>query len=254
MNNIEKFSRDEQQEISHISAKADSTIIINYDDKELVGIIENKSDHGLDIKIPESLHDILIENKKISLTYSTSYGLVNQNAEISRSVVKSPGNLHIGVNFLEVSNAPPTPYQKLWKNFIAAETPEDVARLWLSLQCAMLDGVVRGVVVLAKADNSSFEPVSLWPPGQHSTLGLTEIAEQALQLKQGVLKDEGQYNPDLNCRICYIGLPLLYKDNRKNCQQGENNHECQSNPAILRICQDTRQADWYTRNDTRKND
>ena len=73
----------------------------------------------------------------------------------------------------------------------------------------MLSGVTRGVVVLGKPDSGVYVPISFWPEGQRGTLGLTEVAELALQEKRGVLRDEGHDNKALNLRVCYIGYPLM---------------------------------------------
>src|SRR5258708_19895696 len=53
--------------------------------------------------------------------------------------------------------------QALWKQFNEATTPAEFARAWLGLQCTLIPGVERGVVVLGEPDTGPFAPVPYWP-------------------------------------------------------------------------------------------
>lgn len=189
-----------------------ATIIVHSGDREIVGTIENKSDRGICLEIPESFQNEFGKDDVISLTYSMPYGLVSQQVQVCWSKPEQKGGMKVGALLVQGENEQPTNYQRLWKEFLEAEKPEDGARLWLSLQSAMISGVTRGVIVLGHADNRSFKPVSFWPEGQRGTLGLTEVAEMALQQKRAVLKDDGQQHSELNFGVCYIGYPLIMNE------------------------------------------
>src|SRR5229473_3235686 len=67
--------------------------------------------------------------------------------------------------------------QALWKQFSNAITPAEFARAWLGLQCTLIAGVERGVVVLGEPDIGPFAPVAAWPISGTGSAGLTAVAE-----------------------------------------------------------------------------
>lgn len=200
---------DENRNEYRVPVEPGTTVIIHSGDREIVGTIEDKSEGGLGLRIPEAFKQYIDQNTVVTMTYSMPYGLVSHQAQVCWSNSDKAGELTIGTRFLEAEPGFQTDYQKLWKDFIDAEKLEDVARFWLSLQSAMISGVTRAVVVLGEPGGEVFSPVAFWPEAQTGVIGLTEVAELALQEKRGVLRDEGQYNKDLNIRVCYIGFPLM---------------------------------------------
>src|SRR5882724_2552595 len=85
--------------------------------------------------------------------------------------------------------------QALWKQFNDATTPEEFARAWLGLQCTLIAGVERGVVVLGESENGPFTPIAYWPIAGASSAGLSAAAELALVERRGVAQgqdDTGQ--------------------------------------------------------------
>src|SRR6516165_1005651 len=84
--------------------------------------------------------------------------------------------------------------QALWKQFTEATTPEEFARAWLGLQCTLIAGVGRGVVVLGETENGPFAPVAYWPIAGATSEGLTAAVELALAERRGVAQgqDDGQ--------------------------------------------------------------
>lgn len=202
-------AKDDNRDEFRIPVESGTTVIINNANREIIGAIENKSEAGLGLRVPESCQQYLQQNTVMTLTYSMPYGLVSRQAQVCWISSDQAGELRIGTCFLEADKGFQTNYQKLWQDFTNAEKLEDAARFWLSLQSAMLSGVTRSVVVLGKPNSGSFIPVSFWPEGQHGSLGLTEVAERVLQEKRGVLIDEGQSNKELDFPVCYIGYPLM---------------------------------------------
>jgi multidrug efflux pump subunit AcrA (membrane-fusion protein) len=81
----------------------------------------------------------------------------------------------------------------LWKRLTDAVNVADLARAWLALQCQMIDGANRGVVLLAAEAADSFDAVAFWPEGSSRPAALAEAAELALRERRGVVSgDTGQ--------------------------------------------------------------
>ncbi|MCD2452318.1 HlyD family efflux transporter periplasmic adaptor subunit [Methylicorpusculum oleiharenae] len=188
------------------------TVIIHCDDHEVIGTIENKSGSGLQVRVAEASKSHLEKSNFLTMTYSMPFGLVSQRAQVCWIKAGQGGGLLSGVAFLESDTDFQTNYQKLWKQFNEATRLETAAGYWLRLQCAMLSGVTRGVVILGKPESGSFVPISFWPEGQRGCLGLTDAAELALHERRGVLRNQGQRDPGLNIPVCHIGFPLMLSE------------------------------------------
>ena len=203
-------NREELRADPRISAEAGHTALIQCDSHDFVGTIENKSGGGLGLLVAEEARTHLEASQGLTLTYSMPFGLVSQRAQVRWIKAKQGGGLCLGVSFLKADSTFQTYYQKFWEHLNEATTLEMAAHSWLSLQCPMLSGVIRGIVFLGKQDSNEFEPVSYWPEGQRGCLGLTEAAELALHERRGVLQNQGQQDPGLKIPVCYFGLPLLF--------------------------------------------
>jgi len=68
---------------------------------------------------------------------------------------------------------------------------ESLAKSWLALQCQMINGVARGMVVLGAVRADRLEPTASWPEGSTSTPGLAAAARMALS-RQRTVVDEGR--------------------------------------------------------------
>ena len=77
--------------------------------------------------------------------------------------------------------------QALWKRFHSAESIEEFAAAWLTLQCSMLDRVEAGVVVLGGINDEPYLPVAIWPDGSASSPALSAAAEAALDARKGIV-------------------------------------------------------------------
>jgi Barrel-sandwich domain of CusB or HlyD membrane-fusion/GAF domain len=96
--------------------------------------------------------------------------------------------------------------QALWKQFNDATTPEEFSRAWLGLQCALIAGVERGVVVLKESENGPFAPVAYWPIAGAGSASLSAAAELALAERRGVAQgqdDAGQASPSQPWCVAY---------------------------------------------------
>lgn len=200
----------EQRVEPRLPAEPGTTVHIQCDQRQIIGTLQDKNDAGAGLQVAEAFLDMLPDDKEVALTYSMPYGVVSRRAKVCWLGASENGKLKLGTAFLDDGDGFQTDYQKLWKQFNGADKLETAAHAWLALQCAMISGVTRGVLVIGKAGGDSYSPVSFWPEGQRSSLALTEAVELALHEQRGVLRDQGQVDQELGLQICHIAYPLLY--------------------------------------------
>ena len=75
----------------------------------------------------------------------------------------------------------------LWQAFAEAASLEAAGAAWLALQCSMIDGTVRGVLVLGAPDTGPFLPVCVWPAAQTASPLMAETAGNALAQRRPVI-------------------------------------------------------------------
>lgn len=75
--------------------------------------------------------------------------------------------------------------QALWQQLADADDPARFASAWLALQCAMISGVEKGVVVLL--NDGAFKPLAYWPEAETGAGELAKTAEHALKEKKGIV-------------------------------------------------------------------
>lgn len=97
--------------------------------------------------------------------------------------------------------------QALWKQFNEAKTPEAFLRSWLALQCRLIAGTARGLVVLAEGDQGKFAPAAFWPDEDSVGQDFSSAIEAALSERRGIIQD-GQSEPAAqgeaaDCRLAY---------------------------------------------------
>ena len=100
----------------------------------------------------------------------------------------------------------------LWTQLAEASSPERFAQSWLTLQCSMIPGVSRGVVVLGGPDRDTFQPAAVWPDSEQTVpSALQSAAELAMAEQRGVVTGpqtrEGTGRAGSGVR--HIGYPLL---------------------------------------------
>ncbi|MEH6586715.1 MAG: HlyD family efflux transporter periplasmic adaptor subunit [Halioglobus sp.] len=96
--------------------------------------------------------------------------------------------------------------QGLWAALEDASTVESFALQWLSLQCAMINGVRRAVVIWRK--DADFEIKAQWPDQQQVAKQLALASETALRQQQGVVKKF--LDPqDESSSYYHIAFPLM---------------------------------------------
>ena len=116
----------------------------------------------------------------------------------------SPGEVTTGnpasaqVSFLE---------KALWKQFKRSKRPEDYLQAWLALQCRMIAGSRRALVVLGESDSGSFVPAAFWPNENVVSAEFSSITEFALKKRRGVVR--GDRN---NSEARIVAYPMIFED------------------------------------------
>lgn len=102
--------------------------------------------------------------------------------------------------------------QALWKQFSEATSPEALARAWLGLQCRLISGVGRGVVILGEApDEGPFTPVAYWPEEAPAEGALSRAAELAMAERRGVVQGQ-EVDQAGSGEPCQVAYPFLVDD------------------------------------------
>jgi hypothetical protein len=96
----------------------------------------------------------------------------------------------------------------LWKRLGDAKTDVDMARAWLALQCQMIEGATRGLLLLQTQQPNNYEAVAYWPEGSGRFPPLAEVAEAAMRERRGVARaDVAGGFPD-PAAPAQIGFPI----------------------------------------------
>ena len=98
--------------------------------------------------------------------------------------------------------------QALWKKLDDADSPEDLAGAWLTLQCKQITGAVRAEVVMGEPEDGSFAAAAYWPEGTAGSPGLVAVSEKAMSQRVGVVQNvSGTASQSQN--NCDLAFPLL---------------------------------------------
>jgi hypothetical protein len=96
----------------------------------------------------------------------------------------------------------------LWKRLADAKDIGDVARAWLALQCQMIEGATRGIILLAGSEANRFEAVGFWPEGSGRLPALAEVAEVALRERRSLANPERGLGVD-GISTVHVALPIM---------------------------------------------
>ncbi len=100
--------------------------------------------------------------------------------------------------------------QALWKRFNEATAPDAFVRAWLALQCRLISGTERGVVVLGEADAGPFAPAAYWPDEESVGAALAAVAESALAERRGVVQSgEDGLAAGIEPQECKFSYPFI---------------------------------------------
>lgn len=72
-------------------------------------------------------------------------------------------------------------FSTLWRAFKSAEAEDDFYRYWLAVQCSLIKGVNRGILVAREGQGDALKPVAKWPEDVEISQELTEIVEHVVE-------------------------------------------------------------------------
>jgi len=98
----------------------------------------------------------------------------------------------------------------LWKHFLGADNPADMARAWLALQCRFIDGATSGVVVLGEPDVGPYSPLAYWPSEEAYNPALAAAAEMAMTERKAIVQGDTE-SPASSGSAC-VAQPFLIQD------------------------------------------
>ncbi|MEE8093359.1 MAG: HlyD family efflux transporter periplasmic adaptor subunit [Gammaproteobacteria bacterium] len=80
---------------------------------------------------------------------------------------------------------------------------------WLELQCGMMAGAIRAVVLFPESGGSHYRPVAGWPSGVTATPALSSAAASALQQQKIILRDRASAAAAAGQEGDIVACPLL---------------------------------------------
>ncbi len=86
---------------------------------------------------------------------------------------------------------------------------EQLIQSWLELQCRVVAGAIRAIVLLPESGGSHYQPVAGWPSGVALTPALSNAAATALQQQKIVLRDNASAPPAAGQEGDIVACPLL---------------------------------------------
>jgi RND family efflux transporter MFP subunit len=101
----------------------------------------------------------------------------------------------------------------LWTRLKHAKDASRFAGIWLEIQCRLIQGVRRAVVVLGPKDRGPFAPVAVWPVGVAGGRSLAETVERAITQRKTVV-GLGKASVDGQAKAHdLVGTPVVVNDN-----------------------------------------
>ncbi len=82
----------------------------------------------------------------------------------------------------------------LWEQFCQLQEDADFFLTWLGMIALRIQRTQRAVLVLGEPDSGHYKPVAYWPPDQGGASALAELAESALQQRQGMAGQLGDHS------------------------------------------------------------
>jgi hypothetical protein len=103
----------------------------------------------------------------------------------------------------------------LWKRLSEGDSLAETGRAWLALQCQMVDGATRGVLLIAGAAPNSFEAAAFWPEGSSASAPLGQAAELALRERRGVATGDDFARASEPQGTAHVAFPILFGEEPK---------------------------------------
>jgi len=100
----------------------------------------------------------------------------------------------------------------LWTRLKQADNAEQFATIWLEIQCGLMQGVRRAVVVLGPKGRGPFAPVAVWPVGTSGSRPLAEGIEHAIKQRESWVRSGKPPSADQSKTHDFIAAPVMVND------------------------------------------
>jgi len=100
----------------------------------------------------------------------------------------------------------------LWTRLKQAENAEQFATIWLEIQCGLMKGVRRAVVVLGPKDRGPFAPVAVWPVGMSGSRPLAEAVEHVITQRESWVRSGKGPTADQSKTHDFVAAPVMVND------------------------------------------
>lgn len=99
-----------------------------------------------------------------------------------------------------------------WTRLKQANNAEQFAAVWLEIQCGLIKGVRRAVVVLGPKERGPFAPVAIWPAGMSGSRALAAAAEQSITQRTVQVQAGGSSTSDQTKTHDFVAMPIKVDD------------------------------------------
>ncbi|MDH3273843.1 MAG: HlyD family efflux transporter periplasmic adaptor subunit [Gammaproteobacteria bacterium] len=99
-----------------------------------------------------------------------------------------------------------------WTRLKQASNAEQFAAVWLEIQCGLIKGARRAVVVLGPKERGPFAPVAIWPAGMSGSRSLAAAAEQSITQRKVQVQAGSSPTTDQPKTHDFVAMPIKVDD------------------------------------------
>ena len=99
-----------------------------------------------------------------------------------------------------------------WTRLKQASNAEQFAAVWLEIQCGLINGVRRAVVVLGAKERGPFAPVAIWPAGMSGSRSLAEVVEQVIMERKSLHRSSDSGTEGSSRNYDLVAAPVVVND------------------------------------------
>ncbi len=99
-----------------------------------------------------------------------------------------------------------------WTRLKQASNAEQFAAVWLEIQCGLINGVRRAVVVLGAKERGPFAPVAIWPAGMSGSRSLAEVVEQVIMERKSLHRSSDSGTEGSSRNYDLVAAPVAVND------------------------------------------
>jgi RND family efflux transporter MFP subunit len=98
--------------------------------------------------------------------------------------------------------------QTLWRQLSESEDQGEFLYAWLALQARIVEGVLKGVIVLGEPGRGPFTVAAVWPQGTVPQGALSDVMERVLETQKGVVTRGEAAEGEVESGTLQMGYPV----------------------------------------------